>query len=98
MVQLISHNQVERKQATYSYVELILETFTSHQEQGETNGNYYKNFKLRIETLKVHGRKPWVLDLLRKRIPKEAMAETRCTKISFLTEDQTKKLNAKTDK
>ncbi len=39
MVQQISHNQVEQKQVTYSYVELILETLTIHQEQGETNND-----------------------------------------------------------
>ena len=30
MVQQVSHNQVKSKQATYSYIELILDTFTGH--------------------------------------------------------------------
>ncbi len=47
--------------------------------------------------VKVHGRKPWVLDLMRKRIIGEAMSETGCTKISSLTEDQAKELKAKTN-
>ncbi len=70
------HNQVKKKQATYSYIELVLKTFTSHQEQGETNNDYYKNFKSRMETVKAHGRKPWILNSLRNRTLGELMAES----------------------
>ena len=58
MVQHIVYNKVKHKQATYSYAELILETFTGHQEPKESIDNYCKSFKFCMETVKVHGKKP----------------------------------------
>ncbi len=75
----------------------MLETFTSHQEQGESNNNYYKNFKPPMEMVKAHGGKPWILDLLRNRILGEFMLENGWTNISTLTEEEAKDLEAKTD-
>ncbi len=57
MLQQVSHNQVKRKQGTHSYIELILKTFTGHQEPKELNYDCNKRFKACMETVKKHSRK-----------------------------------------
>ncbi len=51
-----------------------------------------------METVKVHGRKLWILDLLRNRILGKVMVENGWTNISTLLDKQAKELKARTDK
>ncbi len=64
----------------------------------ESNNNYYKSFKSRMEMVRVHSGKPWILDFLRSRILGKAMEDNGWTDISMLLEEQVKELDGKTDK
>ena len=67
MLRDVAHNQVERKQATYSYVELVAEMFLMHQERNQSNDDYYKSFRSHVETIKAHGGRPWGIESLSKK-------------------------------
>ncbi len=50
-----------------------------------------------MKTVKVHCDKLWVLEILRRMVLGEVMAEEGCTSISMLTDDQAKDLRARAD-
>ena len=94
MLRDVAHNQVERKQATYSYMELVAEMFLMHQERNQSNDDYYKLFQSHVETIKAHGGIPWGIESLSKKYLEELLEGKQ---LSELADDAQTAIKAKAD-